>query len=51
MSWFNRKAKLKKPVKVSRYRSGPSSTRLLEEAKKSRPSGQPAEVKDPKTTK
>jgi hypothetical protein len=51
MSWFNRKPRLKEPVKVARYRRGPSSMRVLEEAKKSRPSEQPVEVKDPNTTK
>jgi hypothetical protein len=51
MSWFNRKAKLKKPVKVTRYRSGPSPSRVLEEANNSHPSEQLKEVKDPKTIK
>jgi|LauGreDrversion4_2_1035121.scaffolds.fasta_scaffold491234_3 hypothetical protein len=51
MSWFNRKSRLKKPVKVSRYRSGPVSTGVLEEANNSRPSEQLKEVKDSKTSK
>ena len=51
MSWFNRKPRLKDPIKAVHHRRGPASMKVLEDAKKSRLSEQPKEVKDPKTTK
>jgi hypothetical protein len=51
MSWFNRRPKIKEPVRIVHRRRGPATEKILEEAKKLGPSKNSQGNKDPNTTK
>ena len=51
MSWFNRKPRIKEPVKLPRHRRGPATEKILEESKKLGSSKYNEDNKEPKSTK
>lgn len=51
MSWFNRRPRIKEPVRPAHHRRGPATEKILEEAKKLGPTKYNEDNKEPKSTK